>query len=82
MPFREAHGVVAGLVRNAVDSGRGLSELRSEELAAHSELLAAHEKEFRGVLESGSWLEFEDLRGGDILGARGRAAEAGRADAR
>ena len=64
MPFREAHGVVAGLVRNAVDSGRGLSELRSEELAAHSELLAAHEKEFRGVLESGSWLESKISEGG------------------
>ena len=41
MPFREAHGVVAGLVRTAVDSGRALSELTVEDLAAHSAELAA-----------------------------------------
>jgi argininosuccinate lyase len=39
MPFREAHGIVAGLVRLALDSGRQLSELTPEELRAHSELL-------------------------------------------
>jgi argininosuccinate lyase len=27
-PFREAHGVVAGLVREAVDSGRALADVR------------------------------------------------------
>ena len=64
MPFREAHGVVAGLVRTAVDSGRSLSELRGSELADHSELLAAHEQEFRAVLESGSWLESKVSQGG------------------
>ena len=32
-PFREAHGVVAGLVRTALDGGRALSELTSDELA-------------------------------------------------
>src|SRR5262249_40406291 len=39
MPFREAHGVVAGLVRDAVDSGRSLSQLSDEDLRRHSELL-------------------------------------------
>ena len=39
MPFREAHGVVGGLVRAAVESGRTLSELSRDELASHSELL-------------------------------------------
>jgi argininosuccinate lyase len=39
LPFREAHGVVAALVRVAVDSSRQLSELTPEELAQHSELL-------------------------------------------
>ena len=39
MPFREAHGVVGGLVREALESGRALSELTPEELARHSELL-------------------------------------------
>src|SRR4029077_16104795 len=32
MPFREAHGVVAGLVRSAIDQGKVLSELDREEL--------------------------------------------------
>src|SRR3954464_13227562 len=32
MPFREAHGVVAGLVRHAVDRGVALSDLSEEEL--------------------------------------------------
>jgi argininosuccinate lyase len=64
MPFREAHGVVAGLVRTAVDSGRSLSELGAPELAAQSELLAANEQAFRAVLESGSWLESKVSEGG------------------
>jgi argininosuccinate lyase len=64
MPFRESHGVVAGLVRTAVDSGRPLSALSGEELAAHSELLAAHEQQFREVLASSSWLESKVSEGG------------------
>jgi argininosuccinate lyase len=39
MPFREAHGVVGGLVRQALEDGRALSELSREEIAKHSELL-------------------------------------------
>ncbi len=38
LPFREAHGVVAGLVRVAVDSGRRLSELTPQELIEQSKL--------------------------------------------
>jgi argininosuccinate lyase len=64
MPFREAHGVVAGLVRAAVDSGRALSQLDAAELAAQSELLADHEQEFRSVLSSESWLESKVSEGG------------------
>jgi argininosuccinate lyase len=64
MPFREAHGVVAGLVRTALDSGRALSELTAEELAAQSELLGAHQGEFREVLSSSSWLESKISEGG------------------
>jgi argininosuccinate lyase len=67
IPFREAHGVVAGLVRTALDSGRQLSELTADELAAHSELLAAHEVDFRGVLERNSWLESKVSEGGTAL---------------
>jgi argininosuccinate lyase len=64
MPFREAHGVVAGLVRRAVDEGKALSELGSAELSAQSELLAANEDRFRAVLESSSWLESKVSEGG------------------
>jgi argininosuccinate lyase len=72
MPFREAHGVVAGLVRTAVDGGRALSQLSGEELAAHSEVLAAHAAEFREVLAASSWLESKVSEGGT---ASARVAE-------
>jgi argininosuccinate lyase len=64
MPFREAHGIVAGLVRTVLDSGRTLSELSREELDGQSELLGAHEGEFREVLASSSWLESKVSEGG------------------
>jgi argininosuccinate lyase len=67
MPFREAHGVVAGLVRSALDAGRSLSELTVEELAACSETLAGHEAEYREVLAESSWLESKLSEGGTSL---------------
>jgi argininosuccinate lyase len=66
-PFREAHGVVAGLVRTSLDSGRTLSELTTEDLAAHSDTLAAHDGEFREVLAQSSWLESKVSEGGTSL---------------
>src|SRR4051795_12560522 len=36
VPFRQCHGIVAGLVRVAVDSGRALGELTDDELRAAS----------------------------------------------
>jgi argininosuccinate lyase len=64
MPFREAHGVVAGLVRTAVESDRSLSQLSASDLAAHSALLAEHEAELREILREGSWLESKVSEGG------------------
>jgi argininosuccinate lyase len=64
MPFREAHGVVAGLVRLAVSDGRGLSSLSREELAAASPLL---DDEFYAVLADGAWLESKVSQGGTSL---------------
>jgi argininosuccinate lyase len=64
MPFRVAHGVVAGLVRTAVSSGRRLSELTLEELAAASPLLDAS---FYELLRDGAWLESKVSRGGTSL---------------
>ncbi len=54
MPFREAHGVVGGLVRSALEQGKALSELTPEEVAGHSGLLG---DEFYEVLAEGSWLD-------------------------
>ena len=64
LPFRDAHGVVAGLVRVAADSGRYLSELSIEELQAQSELL---DDEFYDVLARDSWLESKISEGGTAL---------------
>jgi argininosuccinate lyase len=67
VPFREAHGVVAGLVRTALEDGRQLSDLTIEELAEHSETLAANEARFREVLTQSSWLESKVSEGGTAL---------------
>jgi argininosuccinate lyase len=69
MPFREAHGVVAALVRAAVDNGRELSELTPNELAEQSELLGDGEaaEEYYKVLARYSWLESKISMGGTSL---------------
>jgi argininosuccinate lyase len=64
MPFREAHGVVAGLVRVAVDGGKRLSELTREELTAQSPLL---DDEYYALLADGAWLEGKVSEGGTSL---------------
>ena len=65
VPFREAHGVVAGLVRTAVDSGRTLSALTAEDLRAASEQL--DHAEVAEVLAQRSWLESKVSEGGTAL---------------
>ncbi|HTD10416.1 MAG TPA: argininosuccinate lyase [Solirubrobacteraceae bacterium] len=67
MPFREAHGVVAGLVRTAIDAGKQLSELTADELTAESELLGAQYEQFQRVLAQSSWLESKISEGGTSL---------------
>jgi argininosuccinate lyase len=64
MPFREAHGVVAGLVRVTVEGGKRLSELTREELAEQSPLL---DDEFYALLADGAWLEGKVSEGGTSL---------------
>ena len=64
MPFRQSHGVVAGLVKRAVDSGRTLSQLTREEIRAQSELL---DDEYYEVLRGERWLESKDSEGGTSL---------------
>jgi argininosuccinate lyase len=56
-PFREAHGVIAGLVREAVDSGRPLAEVAVRTLG----------EEAAEVLERSSWLESKVSEGGTSL---------------
>ena len=66
-PFREAHGIVAGLVRTALESSRTLSELTPDELAEHSATLGAHAEQYHEVLSQGSWLESKISEGGTSL---------------
>src|SRR3954447_17769641 len=61
VPFRECHGIVAGLVRTAVESGRHLGDLTDEELEAVGGAQA------RSVLEQASWLESKVSEGGTAL---------------
>jgi argininosuccinate lyase len=65
VPFRQCHGIVAGLVRIAVDSGRTLGELTDEELAAASERLDP--AAVRALLSQSSWLESKVSEGGTSL---------------
>jgi argininosuccinate lyase len=64
VPFRQCHGIVAGLVREAVDSGRRLSDFTEQELRAHSEHL---DGEVADVLRQRSWLESKVSEGGTAL---------------
>jgi len=66
LPFREAHGVVASLVRLAVDSARSLSELTPPELREQSELFDDGEDYYK-VLARDSWLESKVSEGGTAL---------------
>src|SRR6266540_4485152 len=56
-PFREAHGVIAGLVREAVESGRALADVAVPALGG----------EAAEVLERSSWLESKVSEGGTSL---------------
>jgi argininosuccinate lyase len=61
VPFRQSHGIVAGLVRTAVESGRKLSELAPEELPEPLD------DEYYEVLKSSAWLESKVSEGGTSL---------------
>jgi len=61
VPFREAHGIVGGLVRDAVERGKSLSELSETELRERSEQL---DDAFYEVLQRSNWLESKRVAGG------------------
>jgi argininosuccinate lyase len=65
IPFREAHGIVAGLVREALDQGRSLSGFSDEELAALAPTLDP--QALVALLAQGSWLESKVSMGGTAL---------------
>jgi argininosuccinate lyase len=64
VPFREAHAIVGGLVRAAVDRGKLLSELTEAELR---ELAPQLDGEYYELLSQGSWLESKVSEGGTAL---------------
>jgi argininosuccinate lyase len=61
VPFREAHGIVGDLVRDAIEGGKSLSDLTPEELQRRSEQL---DESYYEVLQQGSWLESKRIAGG------------------
>jgi argininosuccinate lyase len=75
VPFREAHGIVGGLVRDAVERGVALSELSEDELRQRSEHL---DGSFYEVLRRESWLESKRSEGGTGSAALARQIELAR----
>ena len=65
VPFREAHGIVADLVRVAVADGRPLSSFSDAELAALAP--AVDPEALRALLHGDSWLESKVSVGGTAL---------------
>ncbi|HEV7769347.1 MAG TPA: argininosuccinate lyase [Solirubrobacterales bacterium] len=61
VPFREAHGIVGGLIRDAVEQDKSLSQLSTEELRKRSEHL---DGDYYEVLRRSSWLESKRIEGG------------------
>ena len=56
-PFRESHGVIAGLVREAVEAGKSLADVAVPALG----------EDARAVLAQSSWLESKASEGGTAL---------------
>ena len=79
MPFREAHGVVGGLVRHALEHDLALSQIPADELPGFSELL---DDEYYEVLAEGSWLDSKVSRGGTSPAAVARQLELARGSLR
>jgi argininosuccinate lyase len=65
IPFREAHGIVGGLVRAALERNKALSELSDEELTELAPQMKP--EDFRALLDQTSWLESKVSEGGTSL---------------
>jgi len=64
VPFRESHGIVAGLVRHALERGKSLSELSQAEL---TEMAPQLDGDFHRLFEAGQPLESKVSEGGTSL---------------
>jgi argininosuccinate lyase len=64
VPFREAHGIVAGLVRYAIDNGKKLSQLSEDEVRGQAQELVPG---YHELLAEGAWLESKVSEGGTSL---------------
>jgi argininosuccinate lyase len=64
VPFREAHGIVGGVVRAALEQGKWLSELTEEELR---DLAPQLDGEYYELLREGAPLESKVSEGGTAL---------------
>jgi argininosuccinate lyase len=64
VPFREAHGIVGGVVRGALERGKTLSELTEQEL---SELAPQLDGDYYELLAEGAFLESKVSEGGTSL---------------
>ncbi len=65
-PFRDAHRIVGGLVHEASESGRSLTDLGLEELRRHSKVFGQEALELLGARKS---LELRNIEGGTGPGA-------------
>jgi argininosuccinate lyase len=75
VPFREAHGLVGGLVKTAVDSGRSLSELTDSDLDGVPE---NGRNAVRRALEKGRTIESKVSDGGTASARVGEQLERAR----
>jgi argininosuccinate lyase len=66
VPFRDSHGMVAGLVRRAVERGGRLSDLTDADVAELAPALDG--SGLTEVLGEGAWLESKVSEGGTSLG--------------
>jgi argininosuccinate lyase len=64
IPFRQAHGIVAGVVRASVERGKRLSDLSREELR---ELAPELDGDLQELLREGAWIESKVSEGGTAL---------------
>ena len=70
VPFREAHGIVGDLVRDALAKDKPLSELTREELRSHSEQL--EDDAYYAALKLAASLESKKIEGGTSLASLDR----------